>query len=147
MESQPTSAAPAEAQSGTPPKSRLAIRIKLPPQVPPQVPAPRRLSRGVLLLILGIVAVLLSLVGISMFRTEPTPAPAVSNEPLPKPVSEPTAPRSVEPAVTQPPAASPSAIHEVIPDVPRSARETIRGTIRVSVRVVIDQQGTVLAAI
>jgi TonB family protein len=34
----------------------------------------------------------------------------------------------------------------VIPNVPRSARDTIRGTIRVSVRVVIDKDGSVLAA-
>jgi TonB family protein len=34
----------------------------------------------------------------------------------------------------------------VIPEVKRSARETIRGTVRVSVRVIVDQEGSVLAA-
>jgi TonB family protein len=34
----------------------------------------------------------------------------------------------------------------VIPDVPRSAQKTIRGTVRVSVRVIVDREGTVLAA-
>jgi len=35
----------------------------------------------------------------------------------------------------------------VIPDVPRSARRTIRGHIKVSVRVIVDQDGTVFAAL
>jgi TonB family protein len=117
------------------------------------------LSRGALLLILGAVAVVLSLVGISMFRTEPPSAPVVSDKPLPKRAAEtaetrsaaiesrPTETRSVEPEVREQPAAPPSPINEVIPDVPRSARETIRGTIRVSVRVVVDKEGAVLAAI
>ena len=40
-----------------------------------------------------------------------------------------------------------SAIHEVIPNVPRRASQTIRGTVRVSVRVIVDQDGTVFAAL
>jgi TonB family protein len=44
-------------------------------------------------------------------------------------------------------AASPSALHEVIPEVPRGARRTIRGHINVWVRVVVDQDGSVLAAV
>jgi outer membrane biosynthesis protein TonB len=44
-------------------------------------------------------------------------------------------------------AASPSALHEVIPEVPRSARRTIRGHINVWVRVIIDQDGSVFAAV
>src|SRR5438477_389715 len=43
--------------------------------------------------------------------------------------------------------ASPSGVHEEIPDVPPRARHTIRGHIRVSVRVMIDQDGTVFAAL
>jgi TonB family protein len=39
-----------------------------------------------------------------------------------------------------------SALHEVIPDVPRSARRTVRGHINVWVRVIIDQDGSVIAA-
>jgi TonB family protein len=42
--------------------------------------------------------------------------------------------------------APPSRLNEVIPDVPRSALETIRGTVRVSVRVIVNKEGTVLAA-
>src|SRR5437763_13168735 len=43
--------------------------------------------------------------------------------------------------------ASTSGVHEEIPDVPPRARHTIRGHIRVSVRVMIDQDGTVFAAL
>jgi len=39
-----------------------------------------------------------------------------------------------------------SAINEVIPVVPRSASQTIRGTIRVSVRVIVNEDGHVIAA-
>ncbi len=152
-----------ESQSGTPPARRLVIRIKLPKGMPP-APVRPRLSRGALLSILGAVAVLLSWVGISMFRTEPTSAPAatspapvpapseaasvVSDEPLPKPPAETAETKSaeVEPRSTAAqPDAPPSPVNEVIPDVPRSARETIRGTIRVTIRVIVDKQGTVLA--
>src|SRR5438105_14028836 len=43
--------------------------------------------------------------------------------------------------------ASPSGVHEEMPDVPPRARHTIRGHIRVSVRVMVDQDGTVFAAL
>ena len=101
---------------------------------PPRAPVRRRLSRGALLLILGVVAVLLSWVGISVFRTEPTSAPAATEA------------KSVESVVRKQPDASPSPISKVIPDVPRSARKTIRGTVRVSVRVIVDKAGTVRVA-
>ena len=125
----------------------------------------QRLSRSGLALVVGAVAVLLSWVGVSMFRTHPTSAPAatevtptsasqspalvpapseaapvVKDAPLPKPATE-----TVETAeLVQPAATSP--INEAIPDVPQSARATIRGTVRVSVRVIVDKKGTVLAA-
>lgn len=38
-------------------------------------------------------------------------------------------------------------MHEVLPDVPQRARRTIRGTVRVSVRVIIEQDGSVFAAL
>jgi TonB family protein len=44
-------------------------------------------------------------------------------------------------------ATAPSALHEVIPEVPRGARRTIRGHINVWVRVIVDQDGSVLAAV
>jgi TonB family protein len=39
-----------------------------------------------------------------------------------------------------------SPINEAIPSVPQSALQTIRGTVRVTIRVIIDKQGTVVAA-
>jgi TonB family protein len=173
-QSQASSVAAAKSQSGTPSAPRLVIRVKIISKGPPRAPVRRRLSRGAQLLILGAVAVLLSWVAISVFRTEPTSAPAategapnsksqsparvpapieaapvVSDEPLPKPATETAETRSaelksVESEVRKQPDASPSL--EVIPNVPRSARETIRGTVRVSVRVIVDKEGTVLVA-
>jgi TonB family protein len=130
---------------------RLTIRIKLPPrEEQPPAPARRRLSKGALLLILGVVAVVLGAIGVSMFRTEPTPAPVASQSPVPRPAPREVAPvvetKPVEPeAQTLPPVASAS-VNEVVPDVPLSARQTISGTIRVSVRVIVAKDGTVVAA-
>jgi TonB family protein len=133
---------------------QLVIRIEISSKGPPRAPVRRRLSRGALLLILGAVAVLLSWVGISVFRTEPTSAP-VATEGAPNPQSQSPAPvpapseaeaKSAESEVRKQPGASPSPIRKVIPDVPQSARKTIRGTVRVSVRVIVDRQGTVRVA-
>jgi TonB family protein len=154
MESQATSVAAAKSQSGIPSTPRLVIRVKISSNGPPRAPVRRRLSRGARLLILGAVAVLLSWVGSSVFRTEPTSAPAATEEapnseyqsPAPVPAPSEAAPKSVESEVRKQPDASPSPISEVIPEVPRSARETIRGTVRVSVRVIVDKEGTVLVA-
>lgn len=149
MESQATSVATAESQSGTPSTTRLVIRVKIGPAGPPPPPPWWRRRTSALLLIAGAVAILLSWVGISMFSTNPTstsapapsePAPVIRDEPPPQLATE-----TVEPEVRAQPDAPPSPINEVIPDVSLSARETIRGTIRVSVRVTIDKQGTVLA--
>lgn len=160
MESQATSVATAESQSDEPSITRLVIRVKIVPAGSPAAPAWRRPSRGVLLLILGFVAILLSWVGISMLRTDPTSAPVtapnetapvVKAEPLPQPATQAVETRSTEAEPVQPevraqPDGPLSPINEVIPDVPLSARETIRGTIRVSVRVTIDKEGKVIAA-
>ena len=142
--------------SAEPPVSApgLLIRVEI-SKGPRRAPARRRLSRGTLLLILGgAVAVLLGWVAISVFRTEPTSAPAVT-APAPEPSkvapvvpaqTKPAGAKSVESELQKEPEASPLIISEVIPDVPRSARETIRGTVRVSVRVIVDKEGTVLVA-
>ena len=42
---------------------------------------------------------------------------------------------------------SSAAISEFIPDVPQRARRTIRGNVKVSVRVIVEQDGTVFAAL
>jgi len=127
--------------------ARLVIRVRIIPEGLPRTPLWGRLSRGALPLILGVVAVLLTLVGVSMFRTDPTSAPAaIADEPLPKLANETAQTRATEPEVREQPDASISPINEAIPDVPRSALKTIRGTIRVSVRVIVGQEGTVLSA-
>jgi TonB family protein len=143
-----------DSQSGMPDARRLVIRIKIPRETP-QAPV-RRLSGRALLLIAGAAAVLLSWVGISIFRADPVSAP-VATEATPNAESQSSTrePEPIEaaPVVSAQPlpqvapeTAPPSSINEVIPDVPRSARETIRGTIRVSIRVIVQQDGTVLAA-
>lgn len=139
----------AESEIDAPPASRLVIRVKLISQEPAPPPPRWRLSKSALLLILGAVAVLLGWLAISLFRSDPTVPPAVTEaapvvEPTPKP-AEPEV-KSVAPAVQQQPDAPPSPINEVIPAVSQSALGTITGTIRVSVRVTIDQQGKVIEA-
>jgi TonB family protein len=131
---------------------RLVIRVKLPSRdEQPAPPARRRVSAGALLLILGAVAVVLAVIALVMLRTEPTPAPVVTQAPAPVPAPKEVAPavqpQPVAPEVQKPPAVAPSsATNEVIPDVPLSARQTIKGTIRVSIRVIVAQDGTVVAA-
>src|ERR1044071_2006794 len=78
MESQAISVAAAKSQSVTPSTRRLVIRVEITSKGAPRAPVRRRLRRGALLLILGAVAVLLSWVGISVFRTEPTSASAAT---------------------------------------------------------------------
>lgn len=146
-------------ESDLPPARRLVVRIRLNRKGQPQPPERRRLSTGALLLILGVGAVLVVWVVISVLRTDPTSAPPAVTEQTPS--SQPQRPAPVPaPSETAPvvgdaplakPGASPSAIdsspiNEVIPDIPRSARQTIRGTIIVSVRVSIGKEGTVLDA-
>ena len=136
-----------------PSSSRLVIRIKLPPKGLPPVPARQPLNRGALLLVLGIVAVLLTWLGIELFSAPDSvpqrPAPVAA--PTPAPTQSTPAVSEVSPATPapEPPVATPapnSPINEVIPNVPRSARETIQGTIRVVIRVIVAKDGTVLAA-
>lgn len=144
-----------ESQLDTPPAGRLVIRVKLVSQEEPPPPPPRpRLSKTTLLLIAGAVALLLSWLGISIFRSDTHSQPAPAQAPATAPVAtEPTVTKPpvveakpVEPEVRQQPDAPPSAVNEVIPDVPKSALDTIRGTIRVSVRVTLDKQGAVVDA-
>jgi TonB family protein len=128
------------------------------------------------LLTVGAIAVLLSWMGISRFRNDTTLARAAPerapnsaapsstsvtarNEAAPMVSHEPSTAAAAKPVETQPVQAQPaeaesqqpadaplSPIKQVIPDIPRSALDTIRGTIRVSVRVIVDEQGAVLAA-
>jgi hypothetical protein len=128
-----------EPESGTPPLRRLVVRVKIPVEEPP-APVRRPLNKGALLAALFVVVVVLGWLGVRMFRSEPTPAPAVtatSQPQLPAPV-----PSQAPPVVV---AEAPPKPTEVIPDVPQNALDTVRGTIRVIVRVTIDKNGAVVA--
>jgi TonB family protein len=45
------------------------------------------------------------------------------------------------------PLLEPIAVHQEFPDIPERAKRTIRGTVRVSVRVIVNEDGTVFAAL
>lgn len=92
-------------------------------------------------LIVGSVLAVLIWLGVSMFWSDPAPAPAVSR---PATIAVAPAVTPVEREAEAIPAGPPSPINEVIPDVPLSARNTITGTIVVSIRVTLDNQGTVI---
>jgi TonB family protein len=80
--------------------------------------------------------------------------PAESRHPVAAPAQ--TAPQASPPVAPIAPSSSPTAgrgdasaatvVHQVIPDVPGHARQTIHGHIKVWVRVVVEQDGSVLAA-
>ena len=129
---------------------RLVIRVKLPSRdAQPSTAARPRVSKGVLLLIAGAIAVVLAVIAIVLLRTEPRPEPAITQAPVPAPraIAPVVQPKPVEPEVQKPPVVAPnSAINQVVPDVPLSARQTIKGTIQVSVRVIVAKDGTVVAA-
>jgi TonB family protein len=134
-----------EPQTDTP-ADRLVIRIKMIVEeepAPPPAPAPR-LSKGAMVLIVGVVALVLGWFGIGSLRSDPPPPPAAPAK-APMAAAAPV-PTPVEPKVQQQPDAPPSAINKVIPDASQSALATIRGTVRVVVRVTLDKQGTVVAA-
>lgn len=128
---------------------RLVIRIKIPSDAQPRVPERRRSSAGALLLIASAAIIVLGVIGFMMFRTEPTPAPAAPiAKAQPPAATKPSPPVAVSPPIAQPttPPQINEAINEVVPDVPRSARQTISGTIKVMIRVIVDQDGKVVAA-
>lgn len=165
-ESQATSVAAAQSPSGTPSTPRLVIEIRI-PEGALLVPVRRRLNRGALLLIAGVVALLLSWVGISMFRSDPTSAPpateaarnsqsqspapvpmpgqaapVVSGQPLPKPSTE-TSETAVEPRSTEAKSVAsqvqkqPDASRSPINEVIPDVPRSARETIRGTIRVSI----------
>jgi TonB family protein len=137
-----------------------------PPQVAQEAPRPAPPSktesakpRGLLPVLLGLVVIVaLGWSAVRVLRTHHTPSPppvevpggsasetpgaaAPAGTQLPPPVS--AGPNKGQNALT----ASSSALHEEMPEVPRGARQGIRGHIKVWVRVVVDQDGSVLAAV
>jgi TonB family protein len=146
---------------------RLVIRARiLPDGEEPKAELRHGSSKRTLPLALGVVAVLvLGWVAYRVFRADAPPASTASElvrdakPSTPAPVPAPAAPvdkaASASGELPPPDPATSAAvaeagvtapITEVIPDVPRSALQTIRGTVRVSVRVILNSDGTVLAA-
>ncbi len=127
-------------------------------------PAPSRAKppkpRALLAVMVGAVVILaLGWTGMRVFRTHRIPAPPAAQAPAGSLLQTPGAAASAAAEVRAPVSAvsatkpgsdittSPSALHEVIPDVPWSARRTIRGHIKVWVRVILEQDGSVFAAV
>ena len=144
-----------------------------PPTAPPQVapeaarPAPSTAQslkpHALLTVMLGAIVILvLGWTGVRTFRAHRAAVPP------PPPVQAPGDPSSQSPGADERAAAavrapgsavstaktgrsegatSPTALHEEMPDVPWSARRTIRGHIKVWVRVIVNQDGSVFAAV
>jgi outer membrane biosynthesis protein TonB len=140
-----------------------------PPQIAPQAakpapsPAQSQTPRVSLTVIVGtMVILLLAWAGVRVWMhhraavppAPPVQAPGESPSPTPGAAAQGTAgvraPVSTSP-ITKPGgsagATAPAGLHEEIPDVPASARRTIRGHIKVWVRVIVDQDGSVFAAV
>jgi TonB family protein len=149
-------------EPGTP---EPALPVTAAPQVAPEAsrPAPSmgRSERTRALPTLILAAVITLALGWSGWRVlrshvtagpppPPVQAPAGSQTPAEGPPAEAAARGSVStmsPTNGGPGAAATSPLHEVVPDVPRGARRTIRGHIKVWVRVIVDQDGSVFAAV
>jgi serine/threonine-protein kinase len=144
------SAAPPEPRTPEPAPSPTAT-VEVAPEAtrPAASAAQSRKPPALLAVLLGAVVILaLGWAGLHLLRTHRAPAappaqasgPALPSPGVPAAAVQPRAPGKNE--VAKPP----SAPHEVIPEVAQSARRTIRGHINVWVRVVVDQDGSVLAA-
>jgi outer membrane biosynthesis protein TonB len=159
---QPTAAVPPEPRTPEPAPPRTAS-LQVAPEAarpaPPVAQSPK--PRALITVMVGAVVILaLGWTGVHVFRTHRTPAPP-SGQAAGGPLSQ--TPRAVAPAVAEARApvsavsaakpaqrdaiTSPLVLQEVIPDVARSARRTIRGHIKVWVRVIVDQDGSVYAAV
>jgi TonB family protein len=141
----------------TPPEPPLRITPAAPPEAARPAPPMARSQnpRGLLYAVLAVALIGLAWMGVRASRSHRAPAaPVLSEHSLAHDPSAnaPAAANAVEPVSTPLPAkpasetASSSALHEVIPEVSESARRTIIGHIKVWVRVIVAQDGSVLAA-
>ena len=145
-------AALAHAEPGTP----EPVAPEAAPAAPHTPPAPSMTRpprpRAVAAVLLGgllIVALVWGAIRIFANRPAPSPPPPAQG-PAPPVTAAPAA--SVSPGTSAPTSrkeagASPAAVHEVIPDVPAGARRSIHGHIKVWVRVIVNQDGSVFAAV
>jgi TonB family protein len=98
----------------------------------------------------ALVILALGWTGVRMLKTHRTlaspPVQAGEESPSQTPGSPPVAAQARAPGSSDA-ATPPAALREVIPDVSQSARRSIHGHIKVWVRVVVDEHGSVLAAV
>jgi TonB family protein len=129
-----------------------------PPPSAPEAARPERpmaqfaKSRALIGVTLGAITILaLGWAALRMLGTQVTPVPPPTHAPVGSPPQTPGDRRPTPASATKPDrrdlASPPSTLHEAIPEVPWSARQTIHGHIRVWVRVMIDQDGSVFAAV
>jgi outer membrane biosynthesis protein TonB len=165
----PDAVLPPEPKAPEPKAPEPAPPPTAPPQAAPEVarPAPSKAQsqkpRALLTVMLGALVILaLAWAGVRMFRAQraavppPPSAQALgdSSSQIPgadeRAAAEGRAPGSA--ISTRKPgrsevATSPTGLHEEMPEVPWSARRTIRGHIKVWVRVIVNQDGSVFAAV
>jgi len=148
----PAETSPPPAPESSKPAREVAARAA--PPVPSSGPLLN--ARAVLTLTLAVIVIALSWIGVHALRARRSAAgpPAVAH-PYAGPRSATPAAAATQasgPAVSVPSpggqgaGASPATLHQVMPDVSPGARRTIRGHIKVWVRVVVDGDGSVLAA-
>ena len=140
------------------PAVRLVIRAKLVSQDEIADPAELKAHwRPVPIVIAAVVLLALVAAGVYFFAfggtqrvvtspVPPAPRAAVTTSPRESPASPaPAAEAPPPPPIQAAPSTPPPVIHQVLPTVPSSASATIRGTLRVSVRVIVDEDGNVVA--
>ena len=152
---EPVALQPAPPEPAPPPTAAPQVAPGAARPAPPSAQTPQ--PRALLTVMLGALVILaLGWTGVRVFRTHRAPAPPAAQAPGESPAQPPgeaaLAPAPLSAASPTKPvrsnvATAPSALHEVIPEVPRGARRTIRGHINVWVRVIVDQDGSVLAAV
>ncbi len=166
----PITPSPAQTDAARPtPPVAQPLAPSLTPPLAPSLPQSRARSfvrsvaqssnpRALLAAVLGAVLILaLGWTGVHLLRSHGTPAsPSAPEDSLspttgagpPVSADVPNTVAGVLPAKSSPGdvAGSTSALHEVIPEVPQSALRSIRGHIKVWVRVIVDPDGSVIAA-
>ena len=121
-----------------------------PSELSPSEGEPAKPLGSLTLTVAALVILMLVWAAVRMFSSTPAPAPPPPPQAAVAPAAAVVAPGTASstsaPAASVPAAAS-SGVHEVIPDVPLRARRTVRGHIKVWVRVIVNQDGTVFAAV
>jgi len=141
---------PVAPEAAPPPSTTRVVAAEDATQAPSLRQSPR--PRAVVAVFVGVLLIVALVWGaIRIFANRPAPGPPPPAQgPAPSVTAAPAA--SVSTATSAPTSrkeagASPVAVHEVIPDVPAGARRSIHGHIKVWVRVIVNQDGSVFAAV